>query len=130
MAKKRQILMNNIILLKKWVKIKNSPIKFIVPGNPKFETIKKKNNTEKSGIILATPLKNFMFLVWNLLYSIPIQKNNPAEARPCANMSITLPEIEEIFNENKPNKHIFIWPIEAYAIILFISIWIDAEKEV
>lgn len=45
-------------------------------------------------------------------------------------MRIILPTIDEISRENKPKTQIFICPIEAYAIILFISTCIEADIEV
>lgn len=106
--------------------MKNSPKKFNVPGIPKLETIKKKKHIDNKGMTVTIPLKYLMFFVWNLLYNIPITKNKPAEAKPWANISKRLPEIEKISNENSPNTLIFICPIEAYAIIRLISTWTEA----
>ena len=97
-----------INLLKKSLRIKNSPKKFIVPGNPKLETIKKKKKIENRGITCTKPLKYLIFLVCNRLYKTPIQKKRPAEARPCENISTILPVIECTSNENNPKTHKFI----------------------
>lgn len=45
-----------MLFLKNEEKIKNSPIKFKVPGIPKFETVKKKKHTESNGIPTTIPL--------------------------------------------------------------------------
>ena len=71
-----------------------------------------------------------MFLVWKRAYNIPIEKNKPAEAKPWAIIKAILPEKEITLKENKPITHKFMWPIEAYAITLFISDCIAADIDV
>ena len=68
--------------LKAAIKIKNSPIKPLVPGKPRAAKVNNINKTEYFGMIVTIPPYELISLECIRSYTTPTQRNNAADTKP------------------------------------------------